>query len=255
MSPGRVAPVGVHKGMDQRLTRICYQAYAVAFSGVSGTPIWAAELLTRNSVRAARKLPRKDAFFQDGNVPVADRSSLASYEGSGLDRGHLAPSGDMPTMAAQRESFSLANMIPQEPDMNRYLWSEVESVVRDLAARYDAVHVVTGPMFEEEELATLDGRVLVPTSVFKAVYIPGRGAAAYVAPNLPQARVRVVPVARLRERAGLDVFPGLPAKFRNTAIALPVVTARKRGSHARRIATLSRRAVDLRGTLADRERP
>ncbi|WP_407927568.1 DNA/RNA non-specific endonuclease [Belnapia mucosa] len=52
---------------------------------------------------------------------------------SGFDRGHMAPSGDMAPLEGQAESFSLANLVPQNPGSNRCLWEGTESAVRELA--------------------------------------------------------------------------------------------------------------------------
>ena len=85
---------------------------------------------------------------------------------------HLAPAADMPDERAQHESFSLANMIPQDPQSNRGLWSGIESAVRGLARNSGELYVVSGPVFQGATLQRLRGRVLVPTHIFKAVYDP-----------------------------------------------------------------------------------
>ena len=91
------------------------------------------------------------------------------------------------------------------------------------------VYVVTGPIFRGESLQALNGRVLVPTQVYKAVYDPELGqAGAYVAENADDARLREVSVAELREESGLDVFPGLPEPAKARAMDLPDPTGRSR---------------------------
>ena len=47
----------------------------------------------------------------------------------------MSPNGDMGTPEAQQQSFSLANMIPQAPKLNRVLWEGIESAVRNWAIR------------------------------------------------------------------------------------------------------------------------
>ncbi|WP_414222311.1 DNA/RNA non-specific endonuclease [Cupriavidus necator] len=122
------------KQSADRTQLLCYRAYAVLYSSQTRTALWSAERLTREAVDAARKLPRDSDFYEEDRLPEADRARLADYRrGSGFDRGHLAPSGDFPDKAAQAESFSLANVIPQHSVSNRRTWSHIETSTRRLA--------------------------------------------------------------------------------------------------------------------------
>ena len=78
---------------------------------------------TRTSLHAAHEMPREGQFHPDDRLPVADQAQFEDYRRSGYDRGHMTPSGDMPDETAQQQSFSLANMVPQTPDLNRGIWS------------------------------------------------------------------------------------------------------------------------------------
>ena len=220
--PGGLAPDILRPALAERARELCFRGYAVLHSGVSRTALAAAEHLTRERVQAARGLERENAFHEEERLPPEERAHLADYARSGLDRGHMAPSGDMPTPEAQGESFSLANMVPQDPGSNRCLWEGIESAVRDLAMREGEVFVLTGPIFQGQALRQLNGRVLVPTDLFKAVYVPSRGeAAAYVAPNAAGNEWRQVSISELQQLTGIDVFPGLPQSAKESAMALP----------------------------------
>src|SRR3954469_19137264 len=220
--PGGMAPDILRPALAERARELCFRGYAVIYSGISRTPLAAAEHLTRDRVEASRGLQRENVFHEEERLQPNQRAHLADYARSGLDRGHMAPSGDMPSPEAQAESFSLANMVPQDPGSNRCLWEGIESAVRDLAMREGEVFVLTGPIFRGQTLRQLNGRVLVPTDLFKAVYVPSRGeAAAYVAPNAPGLDWRAVPLSELGELAGLDVFPALPSEVKKRVLRLP----------------------------------
>ncbi len=47
----------------------------------------------------------------------------------------MTPSGDMPGEDAQQQTFSLANMVPQTPELNCGIWAGIEMSVRNLAAQ------------------------------------------------------------------------------------------------------------------------
>jgi endonuclease G len=204
---------------------LCFEQYATDFSGVSRTPLWSAEHLTARRVEAASQLKRKNAFHAEDRLPRGVRSELEDYKGSGYDRGHMAPSGDMATETAQRESFSLANMIPQSPKNNQILWEGIEEATRTLARDDKELYVVTGPIFEGSDLERLNGRVLVPTSVYKAIYDSARKqAGAYVTPNAPGMAYQTLSIAELERRIGIDVFPKLPPEIKSSKMRLPVPT-------------------------------
>jgi endonuclease G len=71
-------------------------------------------------------------------------------------------------------------------------------------------------------LQRLNGRVLVPTGIFKAIYDPPRNAAgAYVVDNAPGMAWKTVSVAELEVLVGIDVFPALPAEVKERTMTLP----------------------------------
>lgn len=215
--------------LEAKTTSLCYSQFSVLHSGVSRTPVWVAERLTKRKVASAKSLDRPDssAFHAEPQISPADRAELADYERSGYDRGHMAPNGDMSTPTAQEESFSLANMIPQHPCNNRATWAGIESAVRDLASDHGDVYVVTGPAFVGGRVKSLNKRVLVPTHVFKAIYIPAtKQAGVYWAPNDRSRKWEPISVGRLEELTGIDPFPSLGATIKKTTMTLPTLPPR-----------------------------
>jgi endonuclease G, mitochondrial len=65
--------------------------------------------------------------------------------------------------------------------------------------------------------------VIVPTAVFKAIYIPKTGAiGAYYAPNDNSLTVRVVSVCALEEQLGMNLFPQLTEEQKRNTYKLPL---------------------------------
>ena len=219
-------PPAVTRDSLRPLTReLCYDAFAVLHSGVSRTPLYAAEHLTRAHLASAATLERVDSFHAEDALPVAERAELTDYTRSGYDRGHLAPNADMPTPAAQAQSFSLANMVPQVHANNAGIWSGMEQVARRLATGDGEVYVISGPAFLGSEIKQV-GRVLVPSHLWKVIYRPAtQQAGAYVIRNDDSAIYQVVSITALAQTVGVDVLPGLPVVVRETAMELPQPTS------------------------------
>jgi len=222
---GGVAPIVVNQNLARKNRQLNFEAYAVLYSGISRTPVWSAEHLSAKRITAARELQRKNTFHAEQRLPVDERAELEDYVRSGFDRGHMSPSGDMPSASAQYDSFSLANIIPQHPKNNQILWQGIEDVTRNTVMREGDLYVVTGPLFEGEALQRLNGRVLVPTAVFKAIYSPGRNSAgAYVARNAPGMSYQTLSIAELEVRSGINIFPSLTQGVKSVKMSLPVPT-------------------------------
>lgn len=233
---GGQPPVFLNKKLAARTYGICFQEYATMFSGITRTPLWSYEHLTADRVEAARQMKRNNAFHPEDRLPPGVRSELYDYVRSGYDRGHMAPSGDFDNPEAQYESYSLSNMIPQNPNNNQNLWEGIESSTRALAQQRGDIYVVTGPIFEGANLQRVNGRVLVPTAIFKAIYDPrNHQAGAYVTPNAPGMDYQTVSVADLERRIGIDLFPAVPASVKQARMDLPPPTPHGHGrSHSRR---------------------
>jgi endonuclease G len=202
--------------LDQDAKTLCYSAFSSRSSPITRTPVWAAEKLTPEAVRSARSIERVSNFYPEDRLAAHERAELGDFRQSGWDRGHLAPSGDMPNLDAQAESFSLANIIPQAGYLNRNSWADLESDVRNLANRRDVLYVVTGTLYEGATVQrTPSGRVIIPSSVWKAVAAPGEGAVVFVASNDQRPGWAKMSVDAFAQATGIDPFPALDADDRS----------------------------------------
>ncbi len=206
--PPSLAPRPTHRAL-------CYDAFAILHSGESKTAVYVAEKLNRQSIADADE-KRANRFFADSRLRAAERAELQDYQGSGFDRGHLAPAADMPTAQAMAQSFSLANMVPQAPEHNRGVWARsVEAATRKYVARASGdVYVITGPVFAPsiaQSPSIGPDRVRVPKYLFKLVYDQAKNRAwAHWQENDNAARAsQPISYAELVKRTGIEFLPGL----------------------------------------------
>ena len=212
-----------HLSQAWQVTPLCSNTFAVAFSGVTKTPLLVVERLNKQRLADALDEARTNEFFSDPRLPPGSRSDLADYRGSGFDRGHMAPAANQPDQVAMVQSFVLSNTVPQDPHHNQKVWSQVESSVRKFARRaHGNVFVFTGPIFARSSSGYADqrtigrNRVWVPARLFKLVYDEASSRAwAYIQDNSPDA-VMGPPVdyQTFVGATGWDVLAGLPVSNR-----------------------------------------
>lgn len=206
----------------QRL--LCFDAFAVLYSGESKTPVYVVEKLNRAQLLDADGEERSNRFYEEARLPGADRARLADFkarldEGGDVlryDRGHMAPAADMPTARAMAQSFSLSNMVPQAPANNRGPWAKsIEKATRKYVMRATGdVYVFTGPVYAAPVRTLGPNRVWIPTYLYKLVYDPAANRAwAHWIENRDGARAgRPISYAELVGRTGIsflgDARPG-----------------------------------------------
>ncbi|NBO11531.1 MAG: DNA/RNA non-specific endonuclease [Betaproteobacteria bacterium] len=206
------------------LRELCFEAFAILHSGQTKTPVWVAQRLDPEELAKAQQLPRSGRFYPEARLPFAERASLEDYQGSGWDRGHMAPAGDMASEIAMAQSFSLANMVPQAPELNRNVWADYEKSTRRYVRRVGhAVYVFTGPVYADfdpessksaAESSTKrlgKGGVWVPRAIFKLVYDPiSQRAWAYWSDNQNDTKAAApISLRLLQQRLGHQWLPGV----------------------------------------------
>lgn len=199
-----------------KLRELCFDAFAVLHSGLTRTPIFSVEKLNRAQLGDAKGEVRTDIFYADARLPRDERAELKDYTAKGAvnesyDRGHMSPAADQPTPAAMAQSFSLANMIPQAPQNNRKAWASIEKATRQYVGRAQGdVYVFTGPAFVENA-GTLNGRLKIPSHVYKLVYDQAAHRAwAYWLPNTNEARVTApISYQEFTQKIGFEFLPGV----------------------------------------------
>ncbi|CAM2158489.1 endonuclease G, mitochondrial (plasmid) [Pararobbsia alpina] len=208
--------------LSEKTHYLCFSSYSVLESGQTRTGVWSAEHLTRKAVEGARGISRDNEFRAEDSIAPSDRAELDDYRHSGgFDRGHLTPSGDAGDPQSQYETFTLANVLPQYRDNNRRVWEHLEYATRLLAKRVGDIYVVTGPGYTSTAPRYLNARVRIPDFIWKAIDIPGQGAAAYVTRNDTGQDYAIVSVADITRISGVDPFPSLSSAVKHVAIDLP----------------------------------
>lgn len=205
--------VAVPTGMNDTLVR--YDAFDVHFNSGRGIANCAAYELTSGELHGVAE--RSGEFMPDTSVkgcPVP-----TDYVGSGMDRGHLVPAGDLKwSPEAMRQSFLLTNVCPMHKALNEGGWAELEEKVREWTARDSALLVFTGPVVSEGDSTLASGRVTVPSAYYKVIMAPcvrPMRVIAFIYPN-GHSNGRLgqyaVSIDEVEQRTGLDFFPTLPAE-------------------------------------------
>lgn len=197
----------------------CYTHFSVLHSPQTRGALWSATYLTPYISQRGDCFPRgRFSFRVEQGVASEYRASLRDYSGFGhlWEIGHMTPANDMPSPETQRETFVFSNAIPQAAGFNGDEWAELENRVHNLAQDLpEGLYVVTGPIFAADVIQRLNGRVGIPTHVFKAVYDPANERAiVFVAENIDDPQIEQVSLTRL-EDYGITAFPTLANEVRS----------------------------------------
>ena len=193
---------------------ITHTAYCLSYNETHELANWVAYELTAEETHALFK--RGNRFIPDPLVSTGTADD-ADYAGSGYDRGHLAPAGDMGwSETSMKESFYYSNMTPQVPSFNRGVWKRAEELVRSWALEYKSVYIVTGPVLAASLPTIGHDRVSVPKYFYKVVlddHPPVVKGIGFIIPNASSKEPLqdfAVSIDSVEKLTGIDFFPLLP---------------------------------------------
>lgn len=144
--------------------------YTVSFNPQTNIPNWVAWEL--NLARLVERESRSDRFVPDPDISPSRAITTDEYKGSGWDRGHMCPAGDNRWhWRAMDESFYMTNICPQNHNLNRGDWKELEEACRRWAS-LEPVYIVCGPILYAKPKYGYIGKrhqIRVPDAFFKVV--------------------------------------------------------------------------------------
>ena len=207
------SPFGFANTQRTGLVALCHYAYLTVVDPQAKIPVYVSYTLTPQ--HALGCLPRTDAFAADASMP--NGAVPGDYAGTGFDKGHVAPDGDMSwEMQAELESFLMTNMLPQLPSLNRGIWKLLETSIRGWSFQNGQTFTIyAGPLYGAGD-RTIGRGVVVPHGFFKIVINNNTGAVAgWQFPHAPNqgnlgndlTKFRV-PVGQIEKTAGIQfAFP------------------------------------------------
>lgn len=225
--PNQQIPSTTQVGRD-----LCFDEFAIYYSPADKKPIYTVEKLNGEQLQAPH--PRRtNQFYEEARLPAHERALLADYRGSGYDRGHNVPAGDMTSERGMAQSFSLANMMPQARQNNQGIWAKrVEEPTRMYIKRVKGdIYVFTGSVGNAGTIGK--GKVTIPSYLYKLVYDPAKKLAwAYWVENTDDAQMSApISYAELIQKTGIDFRlpielgeskPGKPAE-KSSPASKPIV--------------------------------
>ena len=146
---------------------ICRQGYLAAYDASAKIPNYVAyTLLPQNALGC---VARTNSFVADRSVPAGPTPN--DYAGTGFDKGHVAPNGDMSwDPYVEHESFLMTNMFPQSGGLNRGIWKLLETSIRGWAVQTNnSFTIYAGAIYNDQNPRIGRSGVIVPHGFYKIV--------------------------------------------------------------------------------------
>jgi endonuclease G len=199
--------------------------YTLSYNNEKGGPNWVSWSLQASDIGNAE---RQNNFHPEMSLPNGfKRITPNDYTGSGFDRGHVCNSKDRSTTPEDNsETFSMANMLPQTPDLNRQVWESLESYCRSMAQKGNQLFIIAGGYGTAKTIGKAN-KVTVPTNCWKIIVFVNNAQldknTRVIAVDMPNVQgIALDPwqkylttVRDLEQKTGYDFFPGLPQDVKN----------------------------------------
>lgn len=200
--------------------------YITSYNSITKNANWVAWHLTKEHTDG--KWKRDGIPYMVDEEISGSRQELEDWYGHNLpiDHGHMCPAGDNKwSKDAMEQTFLLTNMCPQNSELNRGDWEELESRCRGWARNYGDIYIVCGPIFYSNSYKTIgNNKVGVPDAFFKVILCMNKKpkALGFIYPNEGTHHKMshyVTTVDNVEKQTGIDFFYNLPDDIETTVEA------------------------------------
>jgi endonuclease G len=149
--------------IDKQVYTICYDYKAKGAKYVAYT-------LDGSKVNAVN-IKKRSSFYTEKNLKKKYRSHTKDYAHTGYDRGHLANDASFDyDKKIVRKTYTMANIIPQAPNVNRRTWIKAEKLERSVASKLGEVSVINGVVYSSNPKRIGKNKIAVPDGFWKMIY-------------------------------------------------------------------------------------
>lgn len=150
--------------------QIEHTAYTVSYNPDNKIPNWVAWKLDATDL--IERVAQQNKFFPDSMLDDDIAITTEEYKDCGWDRGHMCPRGDNKWHKnAMKECNYMTNICPQNSNLNRGDWKELEEKCRKWAA-VEPVYITCGPILYDTPKYGYIGvkhKIRIPDAFFKVI--------------------------------------------------------------------------------------
>ncbi len=149
--------------IDKQVFKICY-----SYKYKGALAVWYeldGNLINKNNIK------NRPDFYSEKNIPIQYRAKSQDYINSGFDRGHLAPDANFDyDLKTQVKTYSMANIVPQYPTLNRKAWIKAEKYERLIASKLKTITVINLVDYSKSTQQIGNNKLSVPNTFYKIIF-------------------------------------------------------------------------------------
>ena len=146
--------------IDNEFIVMCYDYKKKAVKAVS--------YLLYGDLMNEKNILERPSFYVEKELKPKDRVKSSDYIKSGYDRGHMAPDASFDWSRDSLEAvYTLANIIPQAPQVNRRSWAKLEAYVRGKAEALGELNVVNVVKYGQRSSRMGKSRMAISKGYYK----------------------------------------------------------------------------------------
>jgi len=118
-----------------------------------------------------QNIPKRPSFYEEESIDIPYRAKVEDYSRSGYDRGHMAPDAAFDwSQESLNSTYSLANIIPQIPEVNQQAWVKAEKYARVKAKELFELNVVNVIKYSNSPSRIGKSLIAISVGYYKILY-------------------------------------------------------------------------------------